>query len=286
MNSDYDRQVGPRYSLGDYTQTLQAFAKAAHVTALRLADDGIAGSLRRSAFDCDLALDSAGRFLAIRLRGFMGVDAQLTDKERRGAWGDFAAGVAAPYRMPLVEVSGTVVAADARSSGGILDAGRLVERLIERAAREIKIDPASLRKRNFINAEEGLLLDEVAIAADVARFAERRASSRTSSKHLGLGIAHHDSRPRSRPPACPTGPHIAEVEIDPAARRIAVVRYTTAGHFGGEEAEQLFRDGAAGALPAISSAVADALGGRHIELPAAPGRVWQALETPSMLGLY
>jgi CO/xanthine dehydrogenase Mo-binding subunit len=286
MNNGYNQQAGPRYYLGDYLQTLRAFAKAAHVTELRLGDGGIAGSLRQGEFDCDLALDSAGRFLAIRLRGFMSLDAQLTGKERRHVWGDFAAGVAAPYRMPLVEASSTVVAADARSSVAILGAGRLVERLIDRAAHEIKIDPINLRKRNFISPAAGRLVDEIAIAADVARFAERRASSQASGKRLGLGAAYHDNLSKSQLSAGPIGPHIAEVEIDPAASRIAVVRYTTAARFGSAEAEQIFHDGGAGALPAISSAIADAIGGRHIELPATPDRVWQALETPSMLGLY
>ena len=39
--------------------------------------------------------------------------------------------------------------------------------------------------------------------------------------------------------------------------------------------------GCAGALPAIMNAVVDALGGRHIDMPATPERVWEALNQPA-----
>jgi aerobic carbon-monoxide dehydrogenase large subunit len=35
--------------------------------------------------------------------------------------------------------------------------------------------------------------------------------------------------------------------------------------------------GCAGALPSIMNAVVDALGGRHIDMPATPEKVWKAL---------
>ncbi len=35
--------------------------------------------------------------------------------------------------------------------------------------------------------------------------------------------------------------------------------------------------GCAGSLPSVMNAIADALGGRHIDMPATPQRVWEAL---------
>ena len=35
--------------------------------------------------------------------------------------------------------------------------------------------------------------------------------------------------------------------------------------------------GCAGALPSIMNAIVDALGGRHIDMPATPEKVWRAL---------
>ncbi|MDB5318270.1 MAG: oxidoreductase molybdopterin-binding subunit, partial [Rhodospirillales bacterium] len=35
--------------------------------------------------------------------------------------------------------------------------------------------------------------------------------------------------------------------------------------------------GCAGSLPAVMNAISDALGGRHIDMPATPERIWEAI---------
>jgi CO/xanthine dehydrogenase Mo-binding subunit len=287
MSKDYKRHARLRFYLGDYTETVQAFARAAHVTEIRLADDrfGGAGGPRDCEFDCDLALDGEGGILAVRLRGCMTVEAQLTGEERRCAWKDFARGLAIAYRVPLVELSGTSAFANPKHVGRIADSGLLMERIIDQAAREMIIDPISLRKRNFIDLSDGLLLDEIATSGDVSGFAERRMASIACGKRRGLGVAYHHKKSERLVTAYPAGPHIAEVEIDLDAERISVARYTTTTSFRSVEAQQAFETGVPRELPAISNAIIDAMGNRHIEMPATPERVWRLLKIPPMLGL-
>jgi CO/xanthine dehydrogenase Mo-binding subunit len=286
MNSGNHRPVGLSYYSGNYTETVRAFAKATHVTQVRLADSffDVAEAARR--FDCELALGKDGSFLAIRLRGFMGLTGHLTDDGLHRAAVEFARSLTLIYRVPVVEVSSKTVGTDAQSpdaSGE--DASSLVERLIDQAAREIKIDPVDLRKRNFANPGSGVLLDMIALEADIAHSAERKATSLARGKLNGHGIAFHREMIDRSTSVHPPGPHIAEVEIDPETGRVDVVRYTTTAGFGLAEAGKVFEEGGAGALPAMTNAVVDAIG-RHIEMPATPERVRRVIQTPLMLGLY
>jgi CO/xanthine dehydrogenase Mo-binding subunit len=81
---------------------------------------------------------------------------------------------------------------------------------------------------------------------------------------------------------------VAEVEVDPDTGSLEVVKYTVADD---SDAVTQIDDvltnngeiGRADALPAVMNAVVDAVGGKHIDAPATPQRVWQALNPPSLL---
>jgi carbon-monoxide dehydrogenase large subunit len=82
-----------------------------------------------------------------------------------------------------------------------------MERLIETAAREMKLDPVAMRKRNHIKPEEmpfktasntvydsgefTTLLDKALAAADVTGFASRKAESKARGKLRGLGVGNY-----------------------------------------------------------------------------------------------
>lgn len=184
-----------------------------------------------------------------------------------------------------------------------------MERLIDTAAREMKIDPIELRKRNLIRPEDmpsktasdsaydsgkfTTLLDKAAEMADVAGFATRKAGSEKRGKLRGLGIGIYREVTAQLQQAediapNPNGTHVAEVEVDPHTGSLEVVKYTMVNDLGAiTHADDVLTNngevGRTGALPVVMNAVVDALGGKPVDVPATPQRVWQALNPPSLL---
>jgi len=97
------------------------------------------------------------------------------------------------------------VPVDAYRGAGRPEACYLVERLIEKAAREMGMDPAELRRRNFINefphqtpvimaydcGDFAGNMDKAQAAADIAGFPARRAESAARGKLRGLGYSSY-----------------------------------------------------------------------------------------------
>ena len=96
---------------------------------------------------------------------------------------------------------------DAYRGAGRPEAIYLLERLMDRAARELGVDPVELRKRNFIPeaafpyktatgelydvGEFAKLLDAAADQADLSGLAARRAASEAKGRLRGLGICYY-----------------------------------------------------------------------------------------------
>ncbi|WP_116599684.1 xanthine dehydrogenase family protein molybdopterin-binding subunit [Primorskyibacter marinus] len=96
---------------------------------------------------------------------------------------------------------------DAYRGAGRPEAIYLLERLMDRAARELDIDPIELRRRNFIPeasfpyktatgelydvGEFAKLLDRAVEEADQAGFAARRAASEAKGRLRGMGICYY-----------------------------------------------------------------------------------------------
>ena len=92
---------------------------------------------------------------------------------------------------------------DAYRGAGRPEATFLVERMMETAARELKLDPAELRRRNFIRSfphqtpvimaydagDYDTTLDAALKAADYAGFAARRAEAEARGKRRGIGLS-------------------------------------------------------------------------------------------------
>src|SRR5262249_32883208 len=118
--------------------------------------------------------------------------------------------LAGNYATPAihVEVKGVftnTAPVDAYRGAGRPEACYVVERLVRRAAREMKIDPVSWRKRNFIandafpyttpvaltydSGDYFKPLDMAVATADHAGFAQRRQDSAARGKLRGIGIA-------------------------------------------------------------------------------------------------
>src|SRR5882672_2143067 len=157
-----------------------------------------------------LALDGQGRILALEVDtlGNMGavpvgssaiIPLQLGPKVQTTV-----------YHVPQVHYRVRAVLTHTMATGAYRGAGRpeanfLMERLIEKAAREMKLDPVELRRRNFIRAAQfpyrthvgdtydvgnfGAVLDKLLAHADWAGFPARREASLRGGKLRGRGLS-------------------------------------------------------------------------------------------------
>jgi len=158
----------------------------------------------------ELALDANGKFLALRVAINLNVGAYLTPRSA-GPGTNNVGGIAGIYTTPAIHVQTTGVFSNTTPTGPYRGAGRpeatyAIERVIDVAAMELKIDPIELRRRNLIPSsampfKTGLVFTydcgefgrgmEMALSlADRAGFEKRRAEARQRGKLRGLGIAN------------------------------------------------------------------------------------------------
>ncbi len=157
----------------------------------------------------ELALDADGRFLAIRTDTLANMGAYLsTFAPSVPTWlhGTLMAGC---YTTPLIYVNvravfTNTVPVDAYRGAGRPEATYQLERIVDKAAREMGIDPIEIRRRNFIRADQfpyqtpvavvydtgnyQATMDKLIEIADIAGFGARRAASEARGLKRGLGI--------------------------------------------------------------------------------------------------
>ncbi len=156
----------------------------------------------------ELALDKNGKFLAMRVHTTANLGAYLSTFASSVPTILYATLLAGQYTTPAIycEVTGVftnTVPVDAYRGAGRPEATYVVERLVETAAREMKIPPADIRRRNFITqfpyqTPVALCYDtgnyEATLAravqlADVAGFEARRKLAADRGKLRGLGYS-------------------------------------------------------------------------------------------------
>lgn len=157
----------------------------------------------------DLALDQDGNFLAIRTSTCANMGAYLsTFSTSVPTWlhGTLMAG---NYKTPLIYVNvkavfTNTVPVDAYRGAGRPEATFQLERVIDKAARELDIDPIELRRRNFIGSADfpystpvalqydtgnyQATMDKLVQIADIDGFSGRAESSAAKGKLRGLGV--------------------------------------------------------------------------------------------------
>jgi CO/xanthine dehydrogenase Mo-binding subunit len=107
----------------------------------------------------ELALDKDGKFLALRMTGFGNVGAYLSNVAPQPPSMNLVRNACGVYRIPLFEVSTKVCFTNTSPVSAYRGAGRpeanmYIERLIDEAAREMKIDRFELRRRNHVTPAE------------------------------------------------------------------------------------------------------------------------------------
>ena len=160
----------------------------------------------------ELALDTEGKFLAVRLNGYGDLGAYITGVSPGPLSLNTGKNLASVYRTPLLGVDIKTVLTNTTLMGAYRGAGRpeanyFMERLIDRAAKEMGIDRLTLRKRNFIKpaqlpfaAASGVTYDsgdfhgvfnKALEISDHANFAKRKKESRKNGKLRGIAVGSY-----------------------------------------------------------------------------------------------
>jgi len=156
----------------------------------------------------ELAMDKDGKFLAMRVSTVANVGAYLSTFASCVPTILYATLLAGQYTTPIIYCQVTAAFSntspvDAYRGAGRPEATYVVERLVETAAREMKIDPAEIRRKNFIRqfpyqtpvallydtGNYDATLDAAMKMADVSGFSSRKKSSEAKGKLRGLGYA-------------------------------------------------------------------------------------------------
>ena len=155
-----------------------------------------------------LALDAAGRFLALDVHTVANMGAYLAANGPISSTTAAASAMGGVYAIPAVctEVRGAFTNTppiDAYRGAGKPESNYIIERLVDLAAAQLGVDAVELRRRNIIatfphRTAMGMQIDggrfganlEAAVqVADHAGFAERRAESAAAGLLRGIGVA-------------------------------------------------------------------------------------------------
>ena len=147
----------------------------------------------------ELALDSDGKFLAVRLTGYGNLGAYISGVAPGPLSLNTAKNLASVYKTPLLSVDIKCVLTNMTLMGAYRGAGRpeanyYMERLIDRAADEIGIDRLALRKRNFIHSSQMPFAAASGVTYDSGDFQGVFAKALDMSDHAGFARRKKDSR--------------------------------------------------------------------------------------------
>ncbi|ROZ78776.1 xanthine dehydrogenase family protein molybdopterin-binding subunit [Ramlibacter sp. WS9] len=158
----------------------------------------------------EMALDASGKVLGLRVRSVANIGAYATETNvviplLIGPWVTTSV-----YDIPAIDLHLTAVMTNTMLIGAYRGAGRpeaiyVTERLMDAAAREMKMDPSELRRRNLIRPDQmpytnpmqqvydcgefEKIMDRTLALADWKGFDARRAQSVASGKLRGRGIS-------------------------------------------------------------------------------------------------
>jgi carbon-monoxide dehydrogenase large subunit len=165
---------------------------------------------RGSVIDTELALDKDGKFLALRARWTASIGAYFTSDRCTIPLTVALGCLVNTYTIPAVHAQVTAVLTNMMTIAPYRGGGRpepiyATETIIDKAAHQLGIEPAELRRRNTIPAaampyttplrqtyDSGNFprnLEDCLAAADYRGWGERRAEARRRGKLLGLGVA-------------------------------------------------------------------------------------------------
>ena len=157
----------------------------------------------------ELALDKDGRFLALRVATTANLGAYLSSFAPLVPTYLYATLLAGQYTTPAIHctvkaVFSNTVPVDALRGAGRPEATYLIERLVDVAADELKLDPVEIRRRNLVpshafpyqtpvalvydSGDYARTLDAALALGDYAGFERRRDEAKKRGKLRGIGL--------------------------------------------------------------------------------------------------
>lgn len=156
----------------------------------------------------ELAMDAKGKIVGLRVKTIANLGAYLSTFSSSVPTYLYATLLSGQYDIPAIyaEVDGiytNTAPVDAYRGAGRPEATFVIERLVEAAAREMGIDPADFRKRNFVRkfphqtpvimmydaGDYRASLEKAMELADVKGFSKRRREAARRGKLRGLGYS-------------------------------------------------------------------------------------------------
>jgi aerobic carbon-monoxide dehydrogenase large subunit len=163
---------------------------------------------RDHATHAELAMDSSGKIIGLRVNTKAAMGAYLSTFSAAVPTYLYATLLSGQYNIPTIyaEVDAiytNTAPVDAYRGAGRPEATYVVERLVETAAREMKMDPAEFRRRNFVTqfphatpvimtydtGDYGASLDKAMEMSDYRNFKSRKAESAKNGMLRGIGIS-------------------------------------------------------------------------------------------------
>jgi carbon-monoxide dehydrogenase large subunit len=160
--------------------------------------------------EAEMAFDLGGRIVGLRVRTIANLGAHLTLFAPAIPTYLYGTLLSGQYRIPAIhaEVTGVfthTTPVDAYRGAGRPEACYLIERMVDLGARQLGVDPAELRRRNFIPANQFPYLTPVALQYDsgnyepaldralaMVNYADFRAEQerlRAQGRYLGVGLS-------------------------------------------------------------------------------------------------
>lgn len=156
----------------------------------------------------ELALDTNGKILGLRVKTVANLGAYLSTFASSVPTYLYGTLLSGQYDIPAIycevdAVYTNTAPVDAYRGAGRPEATYVVERLVEEAARQLKIDPVELRRRNFVKTfphqtpvimaydigDYDASLTEALKRADYAGFPARKAAAKAKGKLRGIGFS-------------------------------------------------------------------------------------------------
>ena len=218
----------------------------------------------------ELATDAAGKIIGLRVHTIANLGAYLSTFSSSVPTYLYAPLLSGQYDIPAIyaevdAVYTNTAPVDAYRGAGRPEATFVVERIVEVAARELKIDPAEFRRRNYVTSfphqtpvimcydagDYGASLDKALALIDYAGIGARKAASARNGKARGIGFSSYIEACGIAPSAAvgSLGAGVglwesAEVRVNP----VGTVEVLTGSHSHGQGHETTFAQLVAGRL--------------------------------------
>lgn len=212
--------------------------------------------------EAELAMDSSGKIIGLRAHTIAAMGAYLSTFASCVPTYLYATLLSGQYNIPNIyaevdAVYTNTAPVDAYRGAGRPEATYVVERLVETAARELKMDPAEFRRRNFVTqfphqtpvimcydaGDYGASLDKALQMSDYAGFKDRKAAAARKGKLRGIGFSAYIEACGIAPSAAvgSLGAGVglwesAEVRVNP----VGTVEILTGSHSHGQSHETTF----------------------------------------------